>query len=88
MPSPDYYLKSGDASFLKVYEKYARDVAVLFGASQERAQTEIHKVVELEVKLANVSRVTGAGETWVGGCREAGCRGDVGGCRGAGAGGT
>ena len=39
MPSPDYYLKSGDASFLKVYEKYARDVAVLFGAaSRERRQ--------------------------------------------------
>ena len=77
MPSPDYYLKSGDASFLKVYEKYARDVAVLFGASQQRAQTEIHQVVELEVKLANVSRATGAGGTCGGGGREAGCRRDV-----------
>ena len=66
MPSPDYYLKSGDASFLKVYEKYARDVAVLFGASQQRAQTEIHQVVELEVKLANVSRATGVERTWEG----------------------
>ena len=63
MPSPDYYLKSEDASFLQVYEKYARDVAILFGANEHRAKKEIHDVVELEVKLANVSVLTMAGWT-------------------------
>ncbi|XP_076451583.1 neprilysin-1-like [Babylonia areolata] len=55
MPSPDYYLKSEDASFLKVYEKYARDVAILFGADQDTARRQIQDLVELEVKLANIT---------------------------------
>ena len=61
MPSPDYYLKSEDSSFLQVYEKYARDVAVMFGADEDIAQRDVRDIVELEIKLANVSIGGGRG---------------------------
>ena len=54
MPSPDYYLKD-DVAFLKVYEKYARDVAIMFGADKATASQQIHDTVQLEMQLANVS---------------------------------
>ncbi|KAK7093251.1 neprilysin-1-like [Littorina saxatilis] len=55
MPSPDYYLKSEDAQFLRVYEEYATEVAKVFGASESRAEREIRDLVELEIKLANIT---------------------------------
>ncbi|KAK7475945.1 hypothetical protein BaRGS_00032834, partial [Batillaria attramentaria] len=55
MPSPDYYLKSEDASFLTAYEKFAYQVALMLGANETIAKTDVHDLVELEVKLANIT---------------------------------
>ncbi|KAL8599693.1 hypothetical protein ACOMHN_064139 [Nucella lapillus] len=52
MPSPDYYK---DQSFLDVYEAYARDVAILFGADKESARRDIQRMVQLEIHLANIT---------------------------------
>lgn len=55
MPSPDYYVKNDEPPFLAVYEKYAYDVAVMFGANETTAQSDVHALVELEVRLANIT---------------------------------
>lgn len=55
MESPDYYIKPAEGELLQVYEKLARDVAIIFGANETRAKQEVHDLVQLEVKLANIT---------------------------------
>ncbi|XP_076472292.1 neprilysin-1-like [Babylonia areolata] len=56
MPSPDYYLKGDDsARFLQVYEDYARQMALQFGADPATARADMHDVVQLEIQLANAT---------------------------------
>jgi predicted metalloendopeptidase len=52
MPSKEYYHK---AEYVAVYEKFAADTAVIFGADEARAKKEMKEAVQLEIKLADVS---------------------------------
>ena len=54
MPSRDYFLKGRDDSILMGYQQFAVDVAVLLGATKDRAQEEMRDVVDFEIQLANV----------------------------------
>ncbi|XP_041377797.1 neprilysin-1-like [Gigantopelta aegis] len=55
MPSRDYYLKGRDDPILLAYEKYARDVAIMFGANETVAIQDTAKLLDLEIQLANIT---------------------------------
>ena len=55
MPSRDYYMKGYEDSDVKIYEKFAINIAMLFGANETTAQKEIKDMVDFEIRLANVS---------------------------------
>ncbi|XP_071109862.1 neprilysin-like isoform X2 [Haliotis cracherodii] len=55
MPSRDYYLKGRDDSSVLAYEKYARDVAIMFGANETIAESDISKIIDFETELANIT---------------------------------
>ena len=54
MPSRDYYMKGYNDSDVKIYEKFAINIAMLFGANETTAQKEIKDMVDFEIRLANV----------------------------------
>ena len=54
MPSREYYLNESDAKYKDAYLQYMIAVARLLGADEKRARTEMTKVLEFEVQLANV----------------------------------
>ena len=55
MPSRDYFLKGREEKALKSYEEYVVNVAVAMGASRDRAEQEVARMVDFEILLANVS---------------------------------
>ena len=55
MPSRDYYLKDRDDNMLKAYENFAVNVAMLLGAQRSQALPDMREMIDLEIKLANVS---------------------------------
>jgi membrane metallo-endopeptidase-like protein 1 len=56
LPSRDYYLKQNtEADYLAAYHKYMTEIAVLLGADPLTAPDELHRVIQFEKRLANVS---------------------------------
>lgn len=55
MPSRDYYLKSSSEGDLAAYHRYMTQIAVLLGADQEIATSDLQEVVNFEIRLANAS---------------------------------
>lgn len=55
MPSRDYYLRGIGDEDVQIYEKFAVDVAMMFGASEPQARRDMREMVELEIELANVT---------------------------------
>ncbi|XP_076318577.1 neprilysin-1-like [Tachypleus tridentatus] len=55
LPSREYYLKRSSERERKAYLKLMIDVAVLFGAEREYVKTEMEKVLNFEIQLANAS---------------------------------
>lgn len=53
----EYLIKGFESDEIKAYHKFMVDNAVAFGADKQRAEEELKDVVELEIKLANVSEV-------------------------------
>jgi predicted metalloendopeptidase len=58
LPSRDYYLHPESQRDLQVYFEYMTDVAVIIGANRTDAESQLWDVIELEIKLANVSMNT------------------------------
>ena len=58
MPSREYYMKGHDDVGVQVYEQFAINVAILFGANASNAEREIREMIDFEIKLANVSLIT------------------------------
>lgn len=54
LPSREYYLKGSSESDLKAYHRYMTQVAVLLGANESFAASEMHDVLDFEIILANV----------------------------------
>ena len=55
MPSRDYYLRGVEDENVQIYEKFAIDVAMMFGADEAQARKDMREMVELEIELANVN---------------------------------
>jgi predicted metalloendopeptidase len=55
MPSRDYYLRGVEDEDVQIYEQFAVDVAMMFGANESQARKEMREMVELETELANVN---------------------------------
>lgn len=55
MPSRDYYLRGVEDEDVQIYEKFAVDVAMMFGANETQARKDMREMVELETELANVN---------------------------------
>jgi predicted metalloendopeptidase len=55
LPGRDYYLKKSSENEIRAYHNYMVEVAQLLGATREVAFEEMHKVLQLERRLANVS---------------------------------
>lgn len=55
MPSRDYYLRGVGDENVQIYEKFAIDVAMMFGADEAQARKDMREMVELEIELANVN---------------------------------
>lgn len=55
MPSREYYLQDHDSVDVKAYSKYMCDVALLLGANPDTVEAEMQKVLDFEMKIANVS---------------------------------
>ena len=53
--SREYLVKGLADKDVQSYFTYMKEMAVLFGASQEKAESELRAVVELEIKLANAT---------------------------------
>ena len=53
--SREYLVKGLEDKDVQSYFTYMKEMAVLFGASQEKAESELRAVVELEIKLANAT---------------------------------
>ena len=51
----EYMVKGLENQGVQSYFTYMKEAAVLFGASQARAETELKEVVELVMKLANAT---------------------------------
>lgn len=51
----EYLIKGFESDEIKAYHKFMVDNAVALGADKQRAEQELKDVVELEIKLANVS---------------------------------
>lgn len=56
LPSREYYLKDSSESDLKAYLRYMTQIAVLLGANETFAASEMRDVLEFEIILANVRR--------------------------------
>lgn len=54
MPSRDYYLKGLEDPIVKMYHRFAKNVAVMIGANTTVAEKDMRDMVQLEVDLANV----------------------------------
>ncbi|XP_022344016.2 neprilysin-like [Crassostrea virginica] len=55
MPSRDYYLRGVEDENVQIYEKFAIDVAMMFGADEAQARKDMREMVELEIELANIT---------------------------------
>ena len=44
-----------EGQIVKAYRKFIKDIAILLGADQDRAQNEMEEVFQFERKLANFS---------------------------------
>ena len=51
-------MKGHDDVGVQVYEQFAINVAILFGANASNAEREIREMIDFEIKLANVSQIT------------------------------
>ena len=52
------YNGSRDSAKLTKYEKYIRDIAMIFGADAEQAKRDAKDIVDFETQLAKVSHFT------------------------------
>ncbi|XP_061163331.1 neprilysin-like [Saccostrea echinata] len=55
MPSRDYYLRGVEDEDVQIYEKFAINVAMMFGANETQARIDMREMVELEIELANIT---------------------------------
>ncbi|OWF36277.1 neprilysin-like [Mizuhopecten yessoensis] len=55
MPSRDYYTKGRHDPDVVVYEEFAVAVAMVFGANKTVAEDDIREMVDLEIRLANIT---------------------------------
>lgn len=53
--SREYLIKGLDDKIVKAYYNYMVDIAVIYGAERERAESELMESLEFEMALANVS---------------------------------
>ncbi|KAF2887463.1 hypothetical protein ILUMI_18710 [Ignelater luminosus] len=51
----EFLIKGLDDKLVKAYYDYMVDIAVIFGADKNRAETELKESLEFEMKLANIS---------------------------------
>ncbi|XP_055299905.1 neprilysin-2-like isoform X2 [Sitodiplosis mosellana] len=51
----EYLIEGIENKAVKAYHKFIVDNAVIFGADQKKAEEELKDVIELEIKLANIS---------------------------------
>jgi hypothetical protein len=52
--SREYLIKKLDEPFVQAYHSYQVDLAVLFGAQRQRAETEMKAALDFEIELAEV----------------------------------
>lgn len=52
--SREYLIKGLDDKIVRAYYNYMVDIAVIYGAERERAETELMESLEFEIALANV----------------------------------
>lgn len=55
MPSREYYMKGHEDVGVQVYEQFAINVAILFGANESNAEREIREMIDFEIELANLT---------------------------------
>lgn len=56
--SREFFIKGENDSLVQAYHKFQVDMAVLFGAEREDAESEMKDVLDFEFKLANVIFIT------------------------------
>ncbi|XP_048750053.2 neprilysin-1-like [Ostrea edulis] len=55
LPTKDFFLKGRDDSKLLAYEKYATEMAIIFGADSVAAAHDMKKLVDFEIDIANAT---------------------------------
>ena len=55
LPSRDYFLDGSSGRDLNAYHMYMTEVSLLLGANASYAAEELHKIIEFEKQLANIS---------------------------------
>ncbi|VVC33209.1 Hypothetical protein CINCED_3A017909 [Cinara cedri] len=56
LPSRDYFLKNNSMEALQAYHKYMTEIAILLGANKSTAPMELLKIIEFEIKMANITQ--------------------------------
>lgn len=52
--SREYFIKGLDDQLVQAYHSYQIDTAVIYGANQSQAESEMSKVLDFEIELAKV----------------------------------
>lgn len=55
MPNRDYYLDTNEVVYIKAYETFMIKVAKLLGANSTDLKKELHRVIQFEIQLANIT---------------------------------
>ena len=55
LPTREYFLEPRDDPKIKAYEKYAVEIATLFGAYKPHAAQEIRDMIDFEMEYAKVT---------------------------------
>lgn len=55
LPDREYFLRGRNDRKLLAYEKYAREMAVIFGADESTASNDMKDVVDFEIEIANAT---------------------------------
>lgn len=56
MPSREYYLNDRVSDYIHAYLQYMVDTAILFGANQTDAERDMYQVLQLETRIANITK--------------------------------
>lgn len=57
LPTRDYYLLQSNQIYVDAYKSYMIKIAVILGATLEKAKKQAEEIVEFETALAKVSKI-------------------------------